>query len=461
MREEIYDLVVIGAGAGGCAAALTAARLGLRTLLVERDAEIGGTAVRAGVSVWEPSVSGTGLAAEIYARLAAQPGAVGVYSFGRHLCWPGADLPYPGAELRLDPARGYADTLRRHGTAGLAADEARVREQWHGVIFEPTAYARTLRALLREAGCTLRTRATVVGFAAEMGWMHTVTLHHRGETRRIHATAWVDATADVAVCRQLCCAVRVGTEGRAAFDEPDAPDTPSDELNGITLLYRLTRDPLPAPRVPAACWWHAEFPAGSIAEMPGGGWLVNMLPTMDGAEFAALPPRAAYRECRRRVFAHAAWLRQAWPEFRDYGVGWVAPRVGVREGPRIVAAYTLTEHDLLAGLPGQTHPDIIAVADHPIDLHGSVHRSGCQEVAVPYGIPFRCLVPEGWKNLLVACRGAGFTHIAAAAVRLTRTMISLGQAAGTAVALAREMGVVPAEVPGDELQQALTGQGVG
>lgn len=58
------------------------------------------------------------------------------------------------------------------------------------------------------------------------------------------------------------------------------------------------------------------------------------------------------------------------------------------------------------------------------------------ELEEPYGIPFRCLIPKGFDNLLVAGRVAGFSSIAASSCRLSRTMIQLGEAAGAATALA-------------------------
>jgi hypothetical protein len=62
------------------------------------------------------------------------------------------------------------------------------------------------------------------------------------------------------------------------------------------------------------------------------------------------------------------------------------------------------------------------------------------ELKVGYGIPFRCLMPLEYDNLLVACRGASFSHIAASSCRLSRTMMVLGEAAGAAAAVAVRQG---------------------
>ena len=110
--------------------------------------------------------------------------------------------------------------------------------------------------------------------------------------------------------------------------------------------------------------------------------------------------------------------------------------LGIRESYRVVTDYILTEQDVRDGLAGQSHPDLVAVADHALDIHGG--SQGAKELKGPYGIPYRCLIPGNADNLLVACRGAGFSHIAASSCRLSRTIMALGHAAGRAAAWAAE-----------------------
>ena len=124
--SNVYDLAVIGAGSGGIGAALAAARLGVRTVLVDRNAILGGTSTAGGVNCWEPGVGGTGIPFEIYRQLKARSLAVGVYTAGRHFCdqvpchWPHelASCCYPGGENVIDPSCRYIDTLRRHPGRG-------------------------------------------------------------------------------------------------------------------------------------------------------------------------------------------------------------------------------------------------------------------------------------------------------------------------------------------------------
>jgi len=483
------DLAVVGGGSGGFGAALAAARLGLNVVLVERADRLGGNSVRSGVTCWEPGAGGTGIPFDLYRRLTQIPQAVGIYSFGRHLVWFNPDKePYrfPGGETVIDPARRYADSLRRHGLKGLGADEAACREQWHGVVFEPDAMSATMKAMLEETGrCrillntefrTLRATAGRVQFLqlanlsrpeqvrAVPAAAEPVQLLQMANVQRLAARAYVDATGDGWLCQDADCEAMKGQESRDRFDEPSAPPQTTNKVNGVTLIYRLApkptagTDPLP-PDVPVKCWWRGSFPVAQMNHYPNGDLNINMLPTMDGQEFLQRGYQESYAECRRRVLAHWHDLQTRYDEFRRYQITWLAPALGVRETRRFVGEYVLTERDVRGGLSQQKHPDIIAIADHSLDTHGS-HAHGIGELREPYGVPYRCLIPKGYRNLLIACRAASFSSLAASSCRLSRTMIQLGQAAGTAAALAQDLNVDLPDVPPEKLHAALRAQHV-
>ncbi|MDA0335472.1 MAG: FAD-dependent oxidoreductase [bacterium] len=170
----------------------------------------------------------------------------------------------------------------------------------------------------------------------------------------------------------------------------------------------------------------------SIRTYPNGDLNMNPLHLMTGAEAFELGSRA--REvafARARLHWHLLQTRYA-DTFGAWKRTWMSPALGVRETHRLVGRYVLREQDLDAGLAAQDHDDIIAIADHSVDFHGA---RPSRELDGPYGIPFRCLLPKEVDNLIVACRGASFSSIGASSCRLSRTMMVLGQAAGTAVAL--------------------------
>ena len=457
--RDHYDLVVVGIGSGGLGAALAGARGGLSVLCLEKANRIGGNAVRSSVTMWEPGVGGTGFPFEIYKRLKEIPGAVGVYSFGRHIAWVGWE-GFPGGEHVVDPTRGYVDTLRRHPPEGKPISHDFRKEYWHGVVFERDAYELVLRHMLEETGnVTLLTGTTLERVNVDDGRITGMRLTNGAA---VTAGAYIDGTGGGALCEAAGCEMLFGQEDRGRFGEPSAPEKPNNRINGVTLVFRITKtetpgiEPLPD-GVPEKCWW-GRFPAMSAVKYPNGDYNCNMLPTMKGAEFTNLGYAKAYEECQRRIRAFWHHVQTKWPEFQAYRVKYVADALGVRETARVLGEYVLVEQDLTAGVASKQHPDIVALADHSFDRHGE--NGGGGEVPRPYGIPYRCLVPKGFSNLLIACRGASFSSLAASSCRLSRTMMQLGQAAGTAAALAKDLDVDLPDVPPEKLRAALREQHV-
>jgi hypothetical protein len=464
---ENYDLVVVGAGSGGFGAALAASRLGAKVLLVEKSDSLGGNAARGGVNNWEPGVGGTGIPFDLYRRLLKIPDAIGIYTFGRHFAWQGPEVnpKFPGGELIIDRTKHYVDSLRRFGAPPLREAQAFRMVHWHGVPYEPGVYADEMEKMLAETEhCTVCKKTAFVSAKAEHGRISALELDN-GVT--VSASFFIDATADIHLARALGCRTSLGQEPRTLYSEPSAPEKPNDRLNGTTLIYRVSPkpspgiDPLPQ-GIQADCWWGKEFPIAACTQYPNGDFNINSLPTMAGLEVVTLGYAAAYAECSRRIRAHWHHMQTVFPEFQRFTITWVAPGLGVREGPRLVGRYVLTEHDLLAGIHAQEHPDIVLIADHAKDTHGAdTGRAGCAEMKQPYGVPMRSLLPVEIDNLAVACRGASLSSIAASSCRLSRTMMQMGQAAGTAAALACAKKLTSfADVPPADLRASLASQHV-
>jgi len=420
VEEELdADVCVVGGGSGGIGTALAAARARAQVVLVEQQTAIGGTSTQAFVCNWEPG-PGDAFAREIYERLHSER-ALGITSDFN------ADRKLgPFGLWMIDPAMRYDQTLRRAGVP---------RDQWHGVVFERESFQRVTLRMLEETGrCRVLLRTGFVDAVAHEKKVNEIVAHGAdGAHWRIRARVFVDCTGGAALCRALGSEAMLGAEPKSRFGEPDASESANRQLNAISLCYRVHRSEhparQPAPNPPVAKWPHSAH----VSAVPGDGLLVNPLALLEGRALLTMGYDDAMAECRRRVQAHWRWL-QGHKTFARHEFDGYAPMLGVRESYRIVGEYVLTEHDLLVGLSGQQHKDIIAVADHAMDVHGA--RGVCREVCQPYGIPFRCLVPRGWINLLLACRGASFSHIAASSCRLSRTMIALGHAAGIVAAKA-------------------------
>jgi hypothetical protein len=165
-------------------------------------------------------------------------------------------------------------------------------------------------------------------------------------------------------------------------------------------------------------------------------------------------------EARAQAMQLLAFFRRDVPGFANARIAATAAQIGVRESRRIVGAYTLTRDDVLAA---RTFDDAVARSAYPIDIHNP-SGSGTTTFRLPpggaYEIPYRCLVPETVESLLVAGRCISTTHEALASTRLTPTVMTLGQAAGTAAALCVRDRLLPRAVPAETLRAALIGDGV-
>src|SRR5690606_8787843 len=116
-----------------------------------------------------------------------------------------------------------------------------------------------------------------------------------------------------------------------------------------------------------------------------------------------------------RMLAH--WQRmQTRYGFDTYRFVHMFPLVGIRESHRLVVRTVLREQDVRAGFLRQDHRDeLIAFADHALDTHGERRVKGPKlgELDQPYGVPYTCLLPKEYDNLITATRGSSFSHIAA------------------------------------------------
>jgi hypothetical protein len=410
------DVCVVGGGSGGLGAALAAAHAGARVILLEREAMLGGTSTAGGISNWEPG-PGCSLAREIHERLQRIPGAV------------------------ISNKKTYDETLTRAGRGSIQ--------------FEPEAFAAVVLEMLRETG-TCRVLLGVMGteVTVDTGTRRLLdvgAVGADGVAYRIRARTFIDGTGGAFLCQAAGCEIMLGADSRERFGEPAAPVTTEERLNAIEQVYRIrpaaspVRQELPPgtpPRSGGAAW---PLPSGDFFVNTCGGLAPGWLLLKEGYD-------GARAELGRRALAHWSVLQQT--HYPGYELDRLAPMLAIRESHRIVGEYVLTQNDLTAGLRGQRHPDVIAVADHPMDTHGA--GGGLGAVAAPYGIPFRCLRPKGgWPNLLVACRGASFSHIAASSCRLSRTMLALGHAAGLAAAQCAARGCDTADVDVAAIQAEL------
>jgi hypothetical protein len=165
-------------------------------------------------------------------------------------------------------------------------------------------------------------------------------------------------------------------------------------------------------------------------------------------------------ESRLQAMQLLEFFREYVPGFESARIAGTGTQVGIRESRRIVGRYTLTREDVLQA---RKFDDAVARSAYPIDLHNPAGSGTTTQRLAPgesYEIPFRSLVPVNREQLLVAGRCISTTHEALASTRLTPTVMTLGQAAGTAAALACARGVRVGDVDVHELREQLRADGV-
>jgi hypothetical protein len=177
---------------------------------------------------------------------------------------------------------------------------------------------------------------------------------------------------------------------------------------------------------------------------------------VDGSN--ALELSRAEIETRRQVPKIVGFYQKYVPGFKDAFLLETAPHLGVRESRRITGDYILTGEDVLSG---RHFEDGIARGAYPSDIHtpdgGLVHRH--IRDGGDYHVPYRCLLPAGIDNILVAGRPISADRIAHGSLRVMAQCMAIGQAAGTAAALSVKKDTTPRTLPIADLLSALKSQG--
>ncbi len=440
-----YDVMVVGGGNAGCAAAIAAARHGARTLLVERYGFLGGTATASMVGPWMTFHSGEdrivgGIAQEIVERLVrvgASPG-------------------------HLHDSSDYVATI---------------------TPFDPEAHKALLFEMMREAGVALLLHAYVLDAEVEGDTVRGASFATVGGMRAHRASVTIDATADAFVAAAAGVPTQQGDErGRVqpatlmfrlshvdldalaeyVRDHPDQMRTslpPGQRSAGALTAVAGLRDLWEAARRDGIVDVPRELVSFFISPYPDEV-TVNMTRVV---EIDPLDPDDLTRaevEARLQVMQLLEFFRRRVPGFAHARLAATGAQIGIRESRRIVGRYTLTAADVLEA---RRFDDAVARSAYPIDIHNPSGAGTTTKRLVPgttYEIPYRCLVPCNREQLLVAGRCISTTHEALASTRLTPTVMTLGQAAGTAAALACERNVRVGDVDARELRARLVADGV-
>ena len=435
------QVCIIGAGAGGIGCAYSLIKNGIDTVIIDKNPDFGGTMVFSGVDGWEPGVSLDGLHQELYKRMSEMNNGCHVvsqvpndfiFTRGDATGWDGkySFEKYPWA-LALKSSHSYDYTLKRVPYRFSAR-----------LQFEPCAMTHAINDALSPYKNHLTTLFgyKYVSCRCDSKKITSVTVSNETEAEEISADIFIDATGDIVLARDAGCAFTIGSEGKNEYNEPSAKDK-NNVINAVSYVFRISKvadcahiDPIPpeyASILDEDTVQHLRRRVSYVVEYPNGDFNVNMLPTMSGKEYLFLGENAD-RVGHAMVWAYWNHL-QTHCDMQGYTLVHIYD-AGIRESYRLIGKYVLKEQDLRAGKPMALQTQkVVAVADHAMDIHGEGAMG--KELDAPYEIPIECTMANEFDNLFVCCRGSSFSHIAASSVRLTRTMLSMGEGVGEHIAL--------------------------
>ena len=437
-ETQRYDVIIVGGGPAGTAAAVAAARAGSRTLLIEREGFLGGMATSASVPAFGPYTNG-------------EADLIG--GIGREILEELKDGGYESPFYDRKPDR----------IEGL---------DWYPI--DPERLKLVLDRMVGSSGCEVLFHTIVAEAECQGGCIQAVRVLHKGGYRWISADYFIDCSGDGDLAAMagagweygddngrvqagtLCFRVAGVDTGR--FMEYVRRENENGNLSVATAKARQD-----------GCFPEGETKIGGMSLQANGiaglnfGHVYHLDP---------LDPWDLSRgeiEARAKVPELVAFLRAYVPGMEDCVLVASGPHLGIRESRRIRGQYTLTYEDYLRRAD---FPDSIAYYSYPVDLHAAVPEEGAEKEELyqsskyrngeSYGIPYRCLLPQEIGNLAAAGRIISADRAMMASVRIMPACFATGQAAGTAAALAAQAGgkISFARVDAAAIRQRLREQNV-
>ena len=420
-----YDLVVVGGGMAGCCAALTASRLGVKTLLLQDRDVLGGC---------NSSEVRVGLGGRMHTK------------------------PYPAlGEVMKD-------------IQPLVSNNSPLDGKYYEDDRKATAFELKDIRVWQTPGVKpfLKFRQYVYAVEMSSNRMTAVVARdtHTGAETRYRAKLFCDATGDAVLARLAGCETMYGCEARSRFHESCAPEKASRQVMGHSVQWLSKRCETASP-FPDIGEWALPIDEQSGRYQRVGSWEQETGFFRDMAD-----DTERIRDYGLlAVFSNWHWIKnrsEKRDEYANDAFSWISPIGGKRERYRVVGDYVLTQNEL------ENHtetPDATAAITWGIDFHfpdpenAKSFAEPFRAVAYHRGtgsdhpVPYRCLYARDCENLFLAGRDISVSHCAFAAVRVMRTLGMLGEVVGMASAICREEKCLPRDVYAkhlDKLKKRMT-----
>lgn len=398
-----YDLLVVGGGIAGVAAAVSAARQGLTVLIVEKFGCLGGALCNSLV-----------------------------YPFMQHRTLESGKLLSDGI---------FGEIKKRHADYGEASWET------FKFVFDD---------MVTEAGVDVLFHATVFQIHTDGRTLKAVSVATKSGIVECEARYFLDASGDGELLMMAGCDYQLGRES----DGFCQPMTTCFRMSGVDIerfkqeheeLIRLYNQQQQEGRI--------RNPRENILVFYGQGKDILHLNTTRVVKLNpvdAVEVSRAEMEARRQVWEMFTFLKTHAPSCENAELITIANHIGVRESRKLKGVYILTGDDLRQ----MVHfDDTIAVANYSIDIHNPTGTGTTMykfEKDNYYYIPYRSLLPKEYDNMLVAGRCLSADHEAHSAARVMPTCACMGEAAGTAFAVSNDTGATLHAVDVQEVRRRLT-----
>jgi len=398
------DICVVGGGIGGMFSAISAARTGAKVVLMHDRPVLGGNA-SSEIRMW---ISGAGTRVR--------------------------DLQETGLMEEL-----LLENMHRNPKRNFSI--------WDSILYEKVRFEENIDLLLNCSCCDAEmdgeTIVSVTGFQLTTYIWHTV-----------KAKIFIDCSGDSILAPLTGAEFRVGRESKDEFGESFGVETADNHTMGMSLLIQARETDHPVSFTPPS-WAYTFKTDEEMNFKPHNLYAINT--NFYWVELGGMQDSIADTEEIRDELLKIAF--GAWDHMKNWGdhgaenweLEWIGFLPGKRESRRYVGDYILNQNDV------EQHPvfeDTVAYGGWQIDDHlpGGFRMGGYtgshlqkRRLTEPYGIPYRCLYSRNIRNLMFAGRNISTTHLGLSTSRVIGTVGVLGQAAGTAAAIAVKNGMLPRE----------------